>query len=51
MIESIKSVLNTIRDNSINEFKIIFDLTKTTAEKMDVEIRIPRITNNNIKQI
>ncbi|KAL4107150.1 hypothetical protein QTP88_017535 [Uroleucon formosanum] len=45
MIEDVKSVLNTIRNNSITEFKIIFDQTKIKAEKMDVEIRIPRITN------
>jgi len=45
MIEAVKSVLNTIRNNSITEFKMIFDQTKIKAEKMDVEIRIPRITN------
>jgi len=45
MIEDVKSVLNTIRNNSITEFKMIFDQIKIKAEKMDVEIRIPRITN------
>jgi len=53
MIEDVKSVLNTIRNNSITEFKMISDQTKIKAEKMDVEIRIPRITNihNDIEQI
>lgn len=37
MIESVKSVLNTIKDNSVNEFKIIVDQTKIKSEKMDVE--------------
>jgi hypothetical protein len=45
MTEAVKSVLNTIRNNSITEFKMIFDQTKIKAEKMHVEIRIPRITN------
>lgn len=45
MIEAVKSVLNTIRNNSITEFKMIFDQTKIKAEKMGVEIRILRITN------
>jgi len=44
-IEAVKSVLNTIRNNSITEFKIIFDQTKIKAEKIDVEIGIPRIKN------
>lgn len=33
MIEAVKSVLNTIRNNSITEFKMIFDQTKIKAEK------------------
>lgn len=44
MIETVKSALNRIRNNSEDKFKSIFEETKSIAEKMDVEIRIPRIT-------
>ncbi|XP_015376819.1 PREDICTED: 52 kDa repressor of the inhibitor of the protein kinase-like [Diuraphis noxia] len=44
MINNVKNVLTTIRENSKTEFKNIFEETTLIAGKMDVDIRIPRVT-------
>ncbi|XP_008178843.1 52 kDa repressor of the inhibitor of the protein kinase-like [Acyrthosiphon pisum] len=44
MINNVKNVLTTIRENSKTEFKNIFEETTLIARKMDVDIRIPRVT-------
>ncbi|XP_050066136.1 52 kDa repressor of the inhibitor of the protein kinase-like [Aphis gossypii] len=44
MINNVKNVLATIRENSKTEFKNIFEETTLIAGKMDVDIRIPRVT-------
>ncbi|KAL4121721.1 hypothetical protein QTP88_014177 [Uroleucon formosanum] len=43
MINNVKNVLTTIRQNSKTEFKNIFEETRKIAVNMDVDIRIPRI--------
>ncbi|XP_060864369.1 52 kDa repressor of the inhibitor of the protein kinase-like [Metopolophium dirhodum] len=48
MINNVKNVLTTIRENSKTEFKNIFEETRIIAVKMDVDIRIPRVTKNNV---
>jgi hypothetical protein len=45
VVYTVNSVLNRIRENSENEFRVIFDQTKSISEKMDIERRIPRIAN------
>jgi hypothetical protein len=44
MINNVKNVLTTIRENSKTEFKNILEETTIIAGKMDVDIRIPRVT-------
>ncbi|XP_060870008.1 52 kDa repressor of the inhibitor of the protein kinase-like [Metopolophium dirhodum] len=44
MINNVKNVLTTIRENSKTEFKNIFEETRIIAVKIDVDIRIPRVT-------
>jgi len=45
IIDTIKFAFNTIRDDLLNELKIICNQTKMVAENMDVEIWIRKTTN------
>lgn len=45
LVESAKSVLAKMRENSEHEFTKLFEETKELAGKMDVKIRLPRRAN------